>query len=322
MMAGSSRLHARPGRYDIGAINARVIANVEPGRLSGKSRFTDTILSLVSRYSADSIDSDEWRLKKTIAIVTVLFGTLFWFMYSLMHFHYHQEYIGRIDLSVGVLNSLGLISYGFIRRYAAHWYYWGTIYAIALCADHILLGGFALSGFVLLWIFVFPICTLVVQRPMHGLRVFIATVAVFVCIGLVQPFFPITQNHFPAQVISNLFMLNAVSFSSYLLLIVFYYIRQNLILSRKLVEENEKADRLLLNILPAEIAESLKKEERIIADQYDNTSILFADIVDFTPISAALSPTRIVEILNEMFSHFDELADSYGLEKIKTRYCQ
>ena len=79
--------------------------------------------------------------------------------------------------------------------------------------------------------------------------------------------------------------------------------------------ENE---RLLLNVLPASIANKLKQQVGIIAERFDDASVLFADIVGFTPLSARLSPTELIESLNHVFSGFDELADHHKLEKIKT----
>ncbi len=81
---------------------------------------------------------------------------------------------------------------------------------------------------------------------------------------------------------------------------------------------NRENQRLLLNILPASIAEKLKRQAGIIAERYEDVSILFADIVDFTPLSAQLSPGDLVDFLNRIFSLFDELVDKHGLEKIKT----
>src|SRR6187401_2165474 len=81
---------------------------------------------------------------------------------------------------------------------------------------------------------------------------------------------------------------------------------------------NRENERLLLNVLPAPIAEQLKKQPGIIAQRFDDVSVLFADIVGFTVMSARMSPTELVEMLNGLFSTFDELADRHGLEKIKT----
>ena len=86
----------------------------------------------------------------------------------------------------------------------------------------------------------------------------------------------------------------------------------------QLVEEQEKSERLLLNILPQPIAERLKQDERVIADSFTDVTVLFSDIVDFTKLSARISPEEVVTWLNDVFSLFDQLADKHGLEKIKT----
>ena len=104
-------------------------------------------------------------------------------------------------------------------------------------------------------------------------------------------------------------------FSSYLME---YYIRKDFFQDRLLAEEREKVDRLLLNILPQPIAERLKQEPITIADSFTEATIMFADIVGFTPLSARLSATEIVNLLNQIFSTFDQLAERHGLEKIKT----
>jgi class 3 adenylate cyclase len=87
---------------------------------------------------------------------------------------------------------------------------------------------------------------------------------------------------------------------------------------RLLDEERERSERLLLNILPAPIAERLKSSQESIAEHSDGVTVLFADIVGFTPLSASKSPQALVELLNRIFSEFDALADAHGLEKIKT----
>ena len=79
--------------------------------------------------------------------------------------------------------------------------------------------------------------------------------------------------------------------------------------------ENEK---LLLNILPAPIARRLRAGEKVIADRHEDLSLLFADIVGFTQLSAGLPPERVIDLLDELFRHLDELVDEYELEKIKT----
>ncbi len=86
----------------------------------------------------------------------------------------------------------------------------------------------------------------------------------------------------------------------------------------KIKNEEKKNNDLLLNIMPASIAERLKSGESNIADRFDNVSVLFADISGFTQYSSNISPKVIVEKLNDIFSVFDDLVDKYNVEKIKT----
>lgn len=85
-----------------------------------------------------------------------------------------------------------------------------------------------------------------------------------------------------------------------------------------LAAEKARAEELLLNVLPASIAERLKRGQRPIADGFPKVSVLFADIVGFTKMSERVTPEELVERLNRMFSSFDDLADKLKLEKIKT----
>ncbi|MEP0831246.1 transporter substrate-binding protein [Microcoleus sp. AS-A8] len=95
------------------------------------------------------------------------------------------------------------------------------------------------------------------------------------------------------------------------------------ITKRKVWEEalryqQECTEELLLNILPSPIAQRLKRAESTIADNFADVTVLFADLVNFTEISAEIPPTRLVDLLNKIFSDFDQLAEKHSLEKIKT----
>jgi ligand-binding sensor domain-containing protein/class 3 adenylate cyclase len=88
--------------------------------------------------------------------------------------------------------------------------------------------------------------------------------------------------------------------------------------TRELAAEQARAEELLLNVLPAAVAERLKKDAGVLADDYPEVTVLFCDIVEFTSLSANLSARELVNLLNGVFTAFDRLADKYGLEKIKT----
>ncbi len=86
----------------------------------------------------------------------------------------------------------------------------------------------------------------------------------------------------------------------------------------RLIQEQEKSELLLLNILPLSISERLKGGEHRCADSYPSVSVLFADLVGFTRMSQGMSARQLVEVLHELFSEFDQLVARMGLEKIKT----
>jgi class 3 adenylate cyclase len=88
--------------------------------------------------------------------------------------------------------------------------------------------------------------------------------------------------------------------------------------ARRIEEEQAKSEQLLRNILPEAIAERLKRGPGAIADGFEGVTVLFADIVGFTPLSQRIPPAEVVRLLNEVFSRFDAMALSHGLEKIKT----
>ncbi len=86
----------------------------------------------------------------------------------------------------------------------------------------------------------------------------------------------------------------------------------------ELQAERAKSDRLLLNVLPKPVADRLKQGEQTIVDSFREATVVFADIVGFTSFSANMAPSRTVQLLNDLFSGFDKLAETYQLEKIKT----
>lgn len=88
--------------------------------------------------------------------------------------------------------------------------------------------------------------------------------------------------------------------------------------ARELERLHRENERLLLNILPEPIADRLRQGEALIADRYDDVTLLFADIVEFTRMSSEMSPDELVTVLNEVFTVFDRLVDTYELEKVKT----
>lgn len=114
------------------------------------------------------------------------------------------------------------------------------------------------------------------------------------------------------------FLFNAAPIVPFLGIFTSIYASAAVAAEDKLALEYERAENLLLNILPAPIATRLKDNPQIIADEYPSVSVLFADIVNFTETSDAMSPPELVHTLNMAFSRFDALVERHGCEKIKT----
>lgn len=94
--------------------------------------------------------------------------------------------------------------------------------------------------------------------------------------------------------------------------------REVFVYGRMLAAERARSDALIANLLPAPIAERLRMRPETIAEGFESATVLFADLVGFTPLAARLPPVRLVAVLDAIFTRFDELADRHGLEKIKT----
>ena len=180
------------------------------------------------------------------------------------------------------------------------------------------LGGFLNSGGVGLWGIVAPLGALVFSDVGSAARWYVAYLLVFLGSGIVGevigPVWPLPPGWFTSTMLAlNIAVGGTIVFT---LLAVFARERRDALAALR--QEQAKAENLLLNILPRSIADKLKAQTQPIADHFESASILFADVADFTPWSERLPPAEVVGYLDHLFSHFDELAERWGLEKIKT----
>ena len=184
-------------------------------------------------------------------------------------------------------------------------------------AGQMFVGGFLPSGGVALWAILAPLGALVFLEVRRAIRWFVAFVLVFLVTGIAgELFFP--DADFPTWFPSTMLALNIVGAGAISFTLLASFAKQRNEALAALRAEQERAELLLVNILPRSIADRLKSDHETIADHFDAASILFADVVDFTPFAQRLSPAAVVGILDELFSHFDILVERHGLEKIKT----
>ena len=173
------------------------------------------------------------------------------------------------------------------------------------------LGGFAASGVVMTWSVLAPICALMFQSVRQALCWF----AAFLVLLAVSLYFDDQVSAWarplPHGTLMLFFAMNLIGPSVAIFLSMLYFVQA---FSR----EHARSEGLLLNILPGPIAERLKRGEQVIADQFGDVTILFADIVGFTQLSARIAPEELVSMLSAVFSAFDDLAERHGVEKIKT----
>jgi guanylate cyclase len=179
------------------------------------------------------------------------------------------------------------------------------------------IGGFLPSGGVGFWGILAPLGALVFNGVRSGIRWFVAFVVVFLATGAIGMALGI-PSPLPEWFSSTMLALNVTVGGTIVFTLLARFESQREEALRALHEEHQRAESLLLSILPGPIAERLKTEPQTIADQFSSASVLFADVVNFTPRTEHLSPVDVVQILDRLFGHFDTLAERYGLEKIKT----
>jgi adenylate cyclase len=174
------------------------------------------------------------------------------------------------------------------------------------------MGGFVGSGAAILWSLLAPLCALVFQ----GTRQATGWFAAYAALVLVAATRDVAAGVSESQVL--LYCENTLLVSSLAFFALRFFVIERDKAQSALEREQARSEGLLLNILPAQIAERLKAGQQTIADGYAEATILFADLVGFTKLSATVPPDELVTMLNRLFSRFDELSGRYGVEKIKT----
>jgi len=270
----------------------------------------------LARIGADPRDDEELRQKKALLVllavlilpVSVVWGGLylgFGSLVGVVPFVYFAVSLGSLAVfartrSLPLLLNVQLLDI-----------------LLTTTTGMMLVGGFLPSGGVGLWGILAPLGALVFLEVRQAVRWFIGFLIVFLLTGLAgEVLFP--DADLPVGFTSTMLALNVVGTASIAFMLLATFAHQRNAALTALRAEQEKSEALLLNILPRSIAERLKAASETIADHFDEASILFADVVDFTPLSDHLPPTEIVGILDQLFSRFDALVDRHGLEKVKT----
>ena len=260
-------------------------------------RLMREIFTWVVRIGEDPNDDDDLRLKKSLLVVCALPFAILAVAWGLMYILLGKPIAGMIPLSYAIISMLSIFYFGLTRRY--RFFRFSQLFLILVLPFVLMvtLGGFVNGSAVILWALICPLGALLFDEPSNAPRWFLGYVGLVILSSFFQSNVE-TANNLSARALIFFFVINIVGVGSLIFVLVFYFVGQKNIFQ-------EKSESLLLNILPKEIADILKKDPHTIANHFEGASILFADVVNFTPLSAKITPTELVELLNEVFSHFD-----------------
>jgi adenylate cyclase len=275
-------------------------------------------------------DSEEQRLNKSllmfatglVSLASMLWVTIYWALGPLISstppLVFELVLIGNLLLYIATRNfdffrvtQLALFLFG---PFAMQWG----------------MGTFIDSSGIVLWGLLAPIGAILCFGVRESMAWFFAWVFMTVMSGAFDFYLaPAGGSHaafaVPIRTAVVFFALNFVAVATIIYLLLRYSIQEKQKIQARLLEahaalaaEQERSERLLLNILPSPVAERLKANEQPIADGFADVTVMFADIVEFTRIAAHMAPKDVFSMLNRVFSAFDELAEQYGLERIKT----
>ena len=260
---------------------------------------------------ADPSDPAEVRARKRMLVLTTVLIQPAGLIWGALYWLFDERVAALIPWSFTPLTLLALAVFARTRDFA-----WlrTVLLALILVLPALLqlaLGGITPSSGIILWSLLSPLAAVVFDRPRRAWAWFAGFLILLLATEPLASLLRSSPSELPAELIQAFAVLNigGVSLIGFTMLTAFAVQRE---------EAQGRVESLLQNVLPREIAERLKESQQRIADHFDDSSILFADVVDFTPLSGRLEPTEIVGLLDQLFTAFDELADRYGVEKIKT----
>jgi guanylate cyclase len=249
-----------------------------------------------------SEDSQDKRFQKMITILTATFDAIpIHIFLGIVYLAFHEYVAAIMMFGFCALYVFGIILfrsqpkyYHFVKNCQLS----STI--ISPLLGTLLLGGIANASFSLAWGLVAPILSLLISNLREAFLWFLAFLLTIFVSVLSSPYLR-TSNNIPDSIISIITSVSLIGISTLIFLASAFATYQRNILLKSLSSEKVKTENLLLNILPKEIAEILKNSDQPIADHFDEVTILFADIVGFTPMCSAMSAIETVEMLNRLY---------------------
>ncbi len=267
----------------------------------------DRLLSI----GADSADSTDQRFRKRLLVGIAVLILPIGFVWGCLYLAFGEPLVALTPWGYVAGSIISLAVFARTRNFAFLRNAQLLLILVAPALGVVALGSLDESSTVIVWSFLAPLGAVAFDRPSRAWPWFAAfVVTIVLSLGLAEVVRP-DAGDLPDAFVRTFDVLNvvAVSFVAMILLVTF---------ARGRDVAQARAETLLLNVLPAEVAERLKSDPNAIADHFDEASILFADVVDFTPLSSRLDAREVVGLLDRLFTSFDELVDHYEVEKIKT----
>lgn len=274
-------------------------------------------------------DSEELRLQKSLLIFATGLACLTSVLWLLLYWQIGPRFSSTIPFVFQLLLAGNLLIYLKTQDFDAFRVSQLSIFLFLPFVAQWSIGNFITASGISLWGLLAPIGAVLVigareSQPWFFAYIFLTALSGAFDIYLADSLLP-ARNAVPAQATMFFFALNFTCVSTIVYLLLRYAAAEKQKAQARLQDahrllqiEQERSERLLLNILPGPVAERLKNSTQTIADGFADVTVMFADIVNFTELAAGLTPQQVFAMLNRIFSAFDELAERYGLEKIKT----
>ena len=278
------------------------------------------VVALVDRFARLGVNPDDPEdicLQKTTMVRGNIMFILAGLVWGIVYVALGETKSALIPLSYAIISTISVAYFCINRRYPI--YRFSQLFLILILPFLLMisLGGFINSSAVILWSLLSPLGALMFSDPCPATRWFMAFLGLVILSGFLQVFAR-TENHLPPQIITAFFVGNIGAVSAIVFVLLRRFMLEKDQALKLLAVEQDRSERLLLNVLPKDIAARLKAGGGTIADHFDCASVLFADLEGFTPLTAELAPVEMVELLNEVYSHFDALVEKHDLEKIRT----
>ncbi|MHA2053915.1 MAG: adenylate/guanylate cyclase domain-containing protein [Candidatus Hodarchaeales archaeon] len=271
----------------------------------------------VFKTGIQDTDSDEVKLQKTLLLVISVGTSVPGFIWGWIYLVFGEPIASLIPLTYSVI---GFIIFLLYRQNPENYrFYFFSIRLMILIVPFILflaLGGFILSSVAIVWSIMAPLTTLLTDQRKQAWKWF-AVFVLFILIGVIFP--PVrSDNSLPGVLIRIFFFLNIFGMSVTTFAMILFTVNERAKFMELLELEKDRSEKLLLNVLPAEVIPHLQKSKEAYVEEFDSVSVLFADIVGFTGLTEKYGARKMLDLLNEIYSYFDSLLSNHKAEKIRT----